>query len=144
MLGATLAMISNPPGPNPYDDPVPKPSAQRCPKCDKATLEFGYGLAGGGGIGVYAFCTTNGCTFFQKALYPYPQMEPESEPKKEIEMLSRTWNPIEIAPKDREIIVYCPPVHGLGDIVCRCTWHPDAGFCVDELRSPTHWIDKPE
>jgi hypothetical protein len=49
------------------------------------------------------------------------------------------WHPIETAPHDRLIIVYCPPRDGLDEIVCLCQWHPDAGFCVDELRVETHW-----
>ena len=51
-----------------------------------------------------------------------------------------TWFPISTAPTDgRTIIVYAPGQDGLNQIVCLCAWHPDAGFCVDELREPTHW-----
>lgn len=35
-----------------------------CPKCGGET-EFGYGLAGGG-CGVYEFCLTEGCDYFDK------------------------------------------------------------------------------
>lgn len=49
------------------------------------------------------------------------------------------WQPIEKAPKDRMILVYCPPREGLDEIVCPCEWHEDAGFCVDEIHSPTHY-----
>ena len=43
-------------------------------------------------------------------------------------------------PRDRLIIVYAPGDGFLPDLVCLCQWHPDAGFCVDELRHPTHWM----
>ena len=49
--------------------------------------------------------------------------------------------PIETAPKDRTILVWCPPYHGLPPLVCLAHWHEDAGFCVDELREPTHWAE---
>lgn len=51
------------------------------------------------------------------------------------------WIPIETAPKDRLIIVYAPERDGLNEMVCLCNWHPDAGFCIDELREPTHWTE---
>lgn len=51
-----------------------------------------------------------------------------------------TWLSISTAPKDgRTIMVYAPAREGLGELVSLCSWHPDAGFCIDELRSPTHW-----
>jgi hypothetical protein len=54
------------------------------------------------------------------------------------------WQPIDTAPKNgTEFIVYCPPAHGLRDMASICSWHEDAGFCVDELREPTHWIPLP-
>ena len=43
--------------------------ADRCPKCNNETLEMGYGLAGGG-IGVYSYCTTDGCDYFDKTQDP--------------------------------------------------------------------------
>lgn len=54
------------------------------------------------------------------------------------------WKPIETAPKDREIIVYAPSRYDLDDMVSKCKFHEDAGFCIDELRIPMYWIDKPE
>lgn len=39
-----------------------------CPKCGAET-DCGYGLAGGG-IGVYFFCTADGCEFFSKTQDP--------------------------------------------------------------------------
>jgi len=54
------------------------------------------------------------------------------------------WQPIESAPRDgTEIIVYCPPAHGLLSMVSFCAWHNEAGFCVDEIREPSHWIAQP-
>ena len=54
------------------------------------------------------------------------------------------WLPIESAPKDgTEIIVYCPPAHGLNHMASVCAWHEDAGFCVDELREPALWVPLP-
>jgi hypothetical protein len=50
-----------------------------------------------------------------------------------------SWRPISTAPKDREIEVRCPPREGLPELISKCLWHPDAGFCVDELREATHW-----
>lgn len=58
---------------------------------------------------------------------------------------SDVWSPIESAPKDgTEIIVYCPPAHGLPHMASVCAYHEDAGFCVDELREPTLWIPLPK
>lgn len=56
-------------------------------------------------------------------------------------MFAAAWRPMSSAPQDRQIIVYCPPAHGLPELMCVCDWHPDAGFCVDDLREPTHWLD---
>ena len=54
------------------------------------------------------------------------------------------WRPIETAPKDGTIIwIYAPPAHGLPALQTQCAWHPDAGFCVCELREPTHWMPLP-
>lgn len=51
-----------------------------------------------------------------------------------------SWLPIECAPTDgREIVVYAPARDGLKELVSLCAYHPDAGFCIDEIRSPTHW-----
>ena len=53
------------------------------------------------------------------------------------------WQPIETAPQDRPIVVYAPGRDGLHEMASMCRWHPDAGFCIDELREPTHWMDRP-
>lgn len=64
--------------------------------------------------------------------------------KAEAELAKRQWQPIETAPHDHRVLVYAPGREGLPPIMCTCEWHPDAGFCVDELRSPTHWMPLPE
>ena len=53
------------------------------------------------------------------------------------------WEPISTAPKNREIIVFCLGTEGLNDLVSFCKWHPEAGFCVDELREPVAWTEHP-
>lgn len=62
--------------------------------------------------------------------------------------VERGWQPIETAPRDRLVEVYAPSpdparwtpeVHDLPPIVCLARWHPDAGFCVCEIREVTHW-----
>lgn len=54
------------------------------------------------------------------------------------------WRPIETAPRDGiEFVVYCPGAHGIKHMASLCAWHEDAGFCVDELREPTHWQPLP-
>lgn len=51
----------------------------------------------------------------------------------------------ENTPKDRLIIVFAPGKEfDLPDMISFVQWHPDAGFYIDELRYPTHWIDIPE
>src|SRR5271167_1920750 len=52
-----------------------------------------------------------------------------------------TWKPICDAPQDRYIWVWCPPYSGLSELISLCHYHPDAGFCVDELRYPELWKD---
>jgi len=52
-----------------------------------------------------------------------------------------TWYPIECAPRNGElVIVYAPGVQDLPEIVCLARYHPDGGWCIDELRYPTHWF----
>ena len=47
------------------------------------------------------------------------------------------------APKDRLTLVYCPKYEGLPEMLAVCKWHDDAGFCVDELRSPNLFAEIP-
>lgn len=59
------------------------------------------------------------------------------------------WQPIETAPRDgTEVLVYATlpdhlqwadPDKQLRPVVRVTAWHPDAGWCVDELREATHW-----
>ncbi len=61
------------------------------------------------------------------------------------------WQPIETAPTDGSLfLVWAPPFFdagwddgGLPAMFSLCAWHPDAGFCIDELRAPTHWTPLP-
>jgi hypothetical protein len=58
----------------------------------------------------------------------------------EAQLATRGWQDISTAPKDGTVIwVYAPAYDGLDAITSICAWHEDAGFCIDELRSPTHW-----
>lgn len=55
------------------------------------------------------------------------------------------WQPIGTAPKDGTLLlVWAPGVEGLNAIFSLCAWHDEAGFCIDELRQPTHWMPLPE
>lgn len=51
------------------------------------------------------------------------------------------WRPIETAPKDGTLFLAWaePGQHGLPGMHSLCAWHEDAGFCICELRQPTHW-----
>ena len=55
------------------------------------------------------------------------------------------WRPISEAPKDGTLfLAYAAPgQHDLPELYSLCAWHPDAGFCIDELREPTHWRPLP-
>lgn len=52
-----------------------------------------------------------------------------------------SWNhDMSQAPRDGTLILaYAPAAHGLDEIVRVCGWHPDAGFCICELREVTAW-----
>lgn len=49
------------------------------------------------------------------------------------------WLPIEDAPKDRYVRVFAPAYQDLPALQQVCKWHESAGFCIDELRTPTHY-----
>ncbi len=50
------------------------------------------------------------------------------------------WNfDMDAAPQDELLNVYAAPRDGLKGFVTSCRWHPDAGFCVDELRYVVAW-----
>lgn len=51
------------------------------------------------------------------------------------------WNPINTAPTDGTLVwVYTAAFDGLPTFQGPCSYHPDAGWCTDELRHVTHWI----
>ena len=54
------------------------------------------------------------------------------------------WQPIETAPKDRNILVYAPPYQDLKSLTKIIAYHDSAGYCIDELRYPTHWQELPK
>lgn len=55
------------------------------------------------------------------------------------------WQLIETAPRDGALfLAWAPGAHGLKAIYSLCAWHPGAGFCIDELREPTHWRPLPD
>ena len=52
----------------------------------------------------------------------------------------RLWQPIATAPADGTFVfVYAAARDGLPAFVTWASYHPDAGWCVDELREVTHW-----
>ena len=54
------------------------------------------------------------------------------------------WYPIATAPKDGTVVwVYVAERDLLPAFQCICSYHPDAGWCVDELREVTHWRPLP-
>ena len=55
-----------------------------------------------------------------------------------------TWHTIDTAPTDGTwILVYAPESHNLPPMISFCAYHESAGFCIDELREPTHWMPLP-
>ena len=55
------------------------------------------------------------------------------------------WQPIETAPKDGTVfLAWAPGREGLPPMFSLCAWHPDGGFCIDELREATNWMPLPE
>lgn len=58
--------------------------------------------------------------------------------------MNKEWQPIGTAPTDgARVIVYAAPYQGLPGFVCVADYHPDGGWCVDELREVTHWMPLP-
>lgn len=49
------------------------------------------------------------------------------------------WRAMDTAPRDRPILVMTDSRDGLPNFVTTATWHPDAGFTVDEFREPVLW-----
>lgn len=51
------------------------------------------------------------------------------------------WQPIDSAPTDGTVVwVYNDAAHGLPGFCCKAAYHPDAGWCCDELREATLWM----
>lgn len=58
--------------------------------------------------------------------------------------IEQDWRPIKEAPQDGSIQwVYVAPRNGLPGFQCKCAYHPDAGWCADELREVTHYRPYP-
>lgn len=54
------------------------------------------------------------------------------------------WQPIETAPKDGTLFLsWAPAREGLPAMYSLCAWHPDAGFCIDEIREASIWTPLP-
>lgn len=52
-----------------------------------------------------------------------------------------SWQPIETAPRDGTLIlVWAPGKYDLPPLYSLCAYHADAGFTIDELREPSHWM----
>jgi hypothetical protein len=51
---------------------------------------------------------------------------------------------MEDAPRDETILVEAAAYEGLPGFFSTCRWHPDAGFCVDELRPVVRWRRVPK
>jgi hypothetical protein len=55
-------------------------------------------------------------------------------------MLIEDWRPIAEAKQDgTPVMVYVAEKDGLPAFKCITAYHPDAGWCVDELREATHF-----
>ncbi|TXH14962.1 MAG: DUF551 domain-containing protein [Hyphomicrobiaceae bacterium] len=55
------------------------------------------------------------------------------------------WQPISTAPRDGTLfLAWAPAAEGLPAMFSLCAWHPDAGFCIDELREASHWMPLPD
>lgn len=53
----------------------------------------------------------------------------------------RQFAPISEAPTDgTTVVVWAAPAHGLPGTLTWCAYHPDAGWCVCELREVTHYL----
>lgn len=65
-------------------------------------------------------------------------------------VIEQDWQPIEMAPRDgTEVLVYARVLHPerwgihLDPMICAASYHPDAGWCVCEVRDATHWRPLP-
>jgi hypothetical protein len=54
------------------------------------------------------------------------------------------WRPIASAPRNGTLVLfYAPSYEDLPEMMGVCAYHPDGGWCVDELRNVTHWMPLP-
>lgn len=59
---------------------------------------------------------------------------------REASVIPSEWLPIKSAPKDgTPILCYAPAFDGLPELISKTSYHKDAGFCICELRTVTHW-----
>lgn len=59
-------------------------------------------------------------------------------------LAEREWRDMDSAPIDgTKIIVWAAPAHGLPGFATLAAYHPDAGWCVDELCEATKWLPLP-
>jgi len=58
--------------------------------------------------------------------------------------LKNKWRPIETAPMDRPVLFWASAYEGLPGFQTVCQYHEDAGWCVDELRNATFWMELPK
>lgn len=55
------------------------------------------------------------------------------------------WQPIATAPTDgTRVLLYVPPYFTLPSFQCVGQYHPNAGWCVDELRDASYWMPLPD
>lgn len=55
------------------------------------------------------------------------------------------WIPIDQAKKDgTKYLLYAPPYDNLNELYIVTAWNWIAGWCIDELRTPTHALEFPE
>jgi len=61
--------------------------------------------------------------------------------RSDAKIVNAVWRPIDQASTDgRTYWVYVAAAHGLSAFQIACAYHPDAGWCADELREVTHFL----
>ena len=82
-------------------------------------------------------------------MVPRLRLERDKEMSKRCEP-PEGWQPIETAPRDgTQVLVYARVLHPekwgiyLDPKICAASYHPDAGWCVCEVRDATHWRPLP-
>lgn len=55
--------------------------------------------------------------------------------------MANPWHHIATAPQDGTVVwVYTAAAYDLPAFQGPCAYHPNAGWCTDELRQVTHWV----